>query len=192
MIKSKLILMAVVALAMQTFPSHAQIQATNFIVPPSTLLENVETTPGQVVIKATAPAGSVQCSSALVTVTCKEDTLVSNGQKMHGLSVDIALNGQPDDKTIVDYDELDALVNALSYMNNVTWSITSLSSFDVVYTTKAGLRVSVFSSKRSGQVEFSIRSNRMTRSLVMTPDQRAQFVALINQAKGTLTTLRNS
>jgi hypothetical protein len=191
MFKFKIILMAVVVWSIQTIQSQAQIQITNLVPPPPTILENLENTTGQVIIKATAPVGSVPCTGAMITITCKEDTLVGTGQKEHGVIVGIAISGQPEDKTVIDFDELDSLINALNYLNTVTWSVTSLSSFDVNYTTKAGLRVAVFSSKRSGQIEFALRSSRMARGIVMPPEQRAQLLALLNQARANLVALRN-
>jgi hypothetical protein len=192
MLKSKIILMAAVIWSLQTIRADAQIQITNLVLPPATVLENLESTTGQLIIKASAPVGSVPCTGAVISVTCKEDTLVSSGRKEHGVMVGIAINGNPvEERTVIDFDELDSLINALNYMANVTWSVTSLSSFDVNYMTKAGLRFAVFSSKRSGQIEFSLRSSRMYKGIALSPEQRSEFLVLITQAKANLVALRN-
>ncbi len=191
MSKSKLVLIAVLGGLLLSLPARAQIQVTNVVPVPATILETLESATGQVIIKGSTPMGSISVNGAQITVICKEDVVASTGHKEHGVLVEISVNGQPDDKTVVDYDELDALLGALDYMNSVTWSVTSLSSFDVNYTTKAGLRVAVFSSKRSGQIEFGLRSSRMWKSMILAPDQRAQFRSLLGQAKTMILSLRN-
>jgi len=188
MLKSKIVLLALFGASMLTFSSHAQT-VTN---PPPTVLETLESAADQLTIKATAPMGSITCPAAVINVVCKEDTVVSSGHKEHGVYVGIVTsNGQVDDRTVIDFDELNGLLDALDYMNNVSWSITSLSSFDVNFTTRAGFRVSLFSSKRSGQIEFAVRSSRMNRGIVLTPDQRAQLRSLLDQARTKINALRN-
>ncbi|HWF18051.1 MAG TPA: hypothetical protein VG754_02230 [Verrucomicrobiae bacterium] len=191
MLKPKIIITAVIVWLIMAIQSQAQIQSTNLVPLPATILENLESTTGQVIIKATAPVGSVNCNGAVITIVCKEDTMASTGHKEHGVTVGISINGQPDDRTVIDFDELDSLISSLDYLNGITWSVTSLSSFDAIFTTKAGLRVAVFSSKRSGQIEFALRSSRMDTGIIMPPDQRAQFRLLLVGAKAKLVALRN-
>ena len=45
------------------------------------------------------------------------------------------------DTTIVDYDELDSLLSGLGFLADANWSLTTLPSFDAVYTTRDGLAI---------------------------------------------------
>lgn len=188
MCKYKLVLMTMVGLSILTARSYAQ----NTILPvPATTLEIWESSTGKVIVKGTTPIGSVPASAAAVSVVCKEDTIVGAPQKIYGIMVGIKVTGQPDDRTVIDYDELESLLSSIDYLGKIDWSVTSLSSFDASYTTKAGLRLAAFSSKRSGQIEFSIRSSRMVKGILLAPDKLGQLRSLIDQAKTKLDALRN-
>lgn len=79
----------------------------------------------------------------------------------------------------------------MDYLNKVDWSVTTLPSFDAVYTTKGGLRLSAFSSRRNGTVEFAVRTLRASLPPLLLPrDQVAQFRQFLAQAKSKLDALR--
>ncbi len=171
--------------------SQASAQNTNPCPSlPATTLETLESATGRVIIRATAPIGSVSASAAVVSVVCKEDTVVSTSRKEYGITVGIKLDGQPEDRTVIDYDELDSLLSSIDYLSKVDWSVTSLSSFDASYTTKAGLRLVVFSSKRAGEIEFAVRSSRMEKGILLARDQLSHLRALVFQARNKLDALR--
>jgi hypothetical protein len=128
----------------------------------------------------------------VIAVVCKEDTVVSGARKEHGILVDIGVNGQPDDSTVVDYDELDALLGSMDYLANINRSVTALSGLNASFTTKGGLRVGAFSSRRVGQIELSLRSSRMQKGMLLTSDQLVQFHSLVDQAKHKLDALKKS
>jgi hypothetical protein len=185
-----MILVAMVGWSILTVQSPAQ--NTNPCPPvPSTTLETWESSTGRVIVKGTAPMGSVSASAAVVSVVCKEDAVVGTSQKVYGITVGIKVNGQPEDRTVIDYDELDSLLSAIDYLSKIDWSVTSLSSFDASYTTKAGLRLVAFSSKRAGQIEFAVRSSRMAKGILVAPDQLSQLRSLVDQAKNKLDAIRN-
>jgi hypothetical protein len=117
---------------------------------------------------------------------------VSGARKEHGILVDIGVNGQPDDSTVVDYDELDALLGSMDYLANINRSVTALSGLNASFTTKGGLRVGAFSSRRVGQIELSLRSSRMQKGMLLTSDQLVQFHSLVDQAKHKLDALKKS
>jgi hypothetical protein len=169
-------------------------QDTNLylVQPPPTLLETLENMPDQLMVKGTEPVGTVSLAGAVITVICKEDTMVSLNRKEYGIVVQISVNGLPDDRTVVDYDELDALLGSMDYLANITRSVTTLSGFDAGFTTKGGLRVSAFSSRRVGQLELALRTSRMQRGMLLTSDQLAQFHSLVGQAKQKLDALKKS
>jgi hypothetical protein len=134
----------------------------------------------------------VATGGAVITVICKEDTVVGLNRKEYGIVVQISVNGQPDDRTVVDYDELDSLLGTMDYLANINRSVTTLSGIDASFTTKGGLRVSAFSSRRVGQIELALRSSRMQKGMLLTSDQLAQFHSLVDQAKHKLDALKKS
>jgi hypothetical protein len=93
---------------------------------------------------------------------------------------------------VVDYDELDALLGSMDYLANINRSVTALSGLNASFTTKGGLRVGAFSSRRVGQIELSLRSSRMQKGMLLTSDQLAQFHSLVDQAKHKLDALKKS
>ncbi len=169
-------------------------QETNLylVQPPPTVLEAMEATTDQLLVKGSEPVGTVSTGGAVISVVCKEDTAVSLNRKEYGIMVQISVNGQPEDRTVVDYDELDSLLGTMDYLANINRSVTTLSGFDAGFTTKGGLRVGAFSSRRVGQIELSLRTSRMQRGMLLTSDQLAQFRSLVDQAKHKLDALKRS
>lgn len=159
---------------------------------PATTLEILETNTGTVIIKATAPMGSMSVNAVNVTVTCKEDTDTSTHRKEYGIAISLEATGQLEDRTIVDYDEMDSVLKAIDYLNKIDWSVTPLTGFNAAYATKGGFRIAAFSSRRSGAIEFSLRSGRMSKGLLITQSQLAQFRGLIDQAKRKLEEIRKN
>jgi hypothetical protein len=92
---------------------------------------------------------------------------------------------------LIDYDELDSLLDGLEYLGTLDWSVTPLPGFDAVYTTKGGFRAAAFGSRRTGSIEFAVRSIRVrTVPLVLTRDQLSQVRSLVQQGKAKLDSLR--
>ncbi|HET7626370.1 MAG TPA: hypothetical protein VFM25_14020 [Verrucomicrobiae bacterium] len=191
MIKS-LILAAVVGGWFLPKISPAQDAEIYVPPPPPTKLETLETNTGTIIIKGTGLVGSLSLNSVVVTVTCKEDTNLGSGQKEFGIAIDMGANPRQAFRTILDYDELAPLLNAMDYLAKVDWSVTSLSSFSASFTTKGGFRIAAFSSKRATAIDFSIRDEHMNRGVLLTQTQLAQFRSLIEQAKTNLDGIRGT
>ena len=169
---------------------QAPAQTANATVP-ATTLETWEAATDRVMVKGTAPVGSVSLNGAVMSVTCEELAVGGLNQKMYGIRVGIAVKGQSEGRTVLDYDELDSLLSAIDYLSKVDWSVTSLSSFDASYTSKAGLRVAAFSSKRAGMIEYSVRGSLMGKRVVVTQGQLSQLRSLVEQAKNNLDAIRH-
>ena len=156
-----------------------------------TRLEAAQTNIGRVTIRATFPVGTILARTGSVTVNCKEITDIPSGQKDQGIAITVTEGEQSTDIALIDYDELDPLLDALDYLNKVDWSVTTLSSFDAFYTTKDGFRMAAFSSRRTGIIEFVVRTLRYNqRPVFFARDQVAQFRTLIQQAKAKLDSVR--
>ena len=188
----KLVTVAVASTALLVLHHPALGQDTNICWPvPATRLEAFETNTDTVVIKATAPIGSVTGRSGTVAVRCREITDAGTGRRESGIIVDVAFGDQIVDSLMVDYDELDTLLDGLEYLGKVDWTVTSLPSFDAVFTTKGGFRAAAFGSRRTGNIEFAVRSARLPpRPLVLSRDQMGQLRSLVEQAKAKLDALR--
>jgi hypothetical protein len=171
-------------------PVRAQETNVYLVSGPLTKLEALETNTDTVIIKGTALMGSVYLTGGQASVTCKEDIDLGGGHKAYGLAIDILANNQVEDRTIIDEEEIDSLLNAMDYFAKVDWSVTALTSFDAVYTSKAGFRIAVFSSKRTRTIEFRMRSGRMSKGILMAPSQLAQFRELVYQAKVKLDSIK--
>lgn len=167
-------------------------QETNFCLPfPATKLEAFETNTDTVIIKATAPIGTVPAHGGEVGVRCREITDAGTGRHANGIIVDLTFGGQLGDTMLIDYDELDSLLDGLEYLGSLDWSVTPLPSFDAVYTTKGGLRAAALGSRRTGNIEFALRSVRVpTAPLLLSRDQLGQVRSLVQQGKAKLDSLR--
>jgi hypothetical protein len=160
-------------------------------LPPQTKLESFETNTGTVIIKASAPIGTVAANAGALSVKCRQLTDSGSGQQEFGIVLGVATGNQPEASALVDYEELDSLLGALDYLNRLDWSVTSFPGFDAAYTSKGGFRVSAFGSRRTGNIDFAARALRSGQGpLVLSRDQLGQLRALLEQAKSKLDAIR--
>jgi hypothetical protein len=157
-----------------------------------TRLEAFEATAGRVVVKGTEDVGTVTGKSGVTTVKIQEFRDVAANQRESGLVITVRQNEQIEDTTTVDYDELDPLLKAVDYISKADPNVTSLNHFEAFFTTKAGLRVASYFSRRTSNVEASITSQRINRSKTLINQvQLAEFRILLEQAKTKLEALRH-
>jgi hypothetical protein len=181
-------LICVTLLSLSVFANPVIAQDTNaYTYSPATRLEAFVTNTDTVVIRGSAEIGVVSADTGAITVKCREISETSTGHKEVGISVDLGHNQQSKEMRYIDYDELEPLINALTYLNKVDWSITSLNSFDAAITTRSGFRASAFSSKRSSAIEFAVRTaGTGNPPILLSRDQLAEFRGLLEQARSKL------
>jgi len=169
-------------------------QETNGCLPvPATKLEAFETNTDTVIIKATAPIGTVPAHGGEVSVRCREITDAGTGHRESGIVMDIELGGAMEAGLLIDYDELDSLLDGMEYLGKLDWSVTSLPDFQAVYTTKGGFRAGARGSRRTGNIEFDVRNTRINSPrLPLSRDQLGQLRSLVEQAKTKLDSLRKA
>lgn len=169
----------------------AHAQETNiYLLLPATKLEAFDTNTGTVVIKATAPIGVVSAHGGAVAVRCREIIDAGTGRRESGILVDIKFGDQFEDTMLIDYDELDSLLDGLEYLGRLDWTVTALPGFDAVYNTKGGFRAAAFGSRRTGNIEFAVRTTRASRPpLLLARDQLSQLRSLVEQARTKLDSL---
>jgi hypothetical protein len=186
------VLMAVAGGLLLGDPARAQ-ETNPCVLVPATKLEAFDTNTDTVIIKATAPIGTVTVHGGAVAVRCREITDAGTGRRESGIVVDIAFDGQLEGPTLIDYDELDSLSDGLDYLGKLDWTVTSLPDFSASYTTKGGFRADARGSRRTGNIEFGVRSVRVNvPRLVFSRDQLGQLRSLIDQAKAKLDALRKA
>jgi hypothetical protein len=176
--------MAVGSLA---FAGHAQ-DITNA---PKTEIEFFEAQTGTVIVKGFGDVGSVNVSAGVISVRCKESTDATTGRKQYGITITFVGNDRSSNRLVVDYDEINSLLNAIDYLNKITYDVTTLPAFEAVYSTKSGLRIVAYSSRRQGGIQTFLQLGDDPRVL-LNSDQMTQLEGLIGQAKTTLDSLRIS
>jgi len=160
----------------------ARAQDTNA---PRTYLDSFEASYGVVIVRGSADIGTVTTATGTVSVRCKESVEPRSGRKQHGLAVTLTGKDRQSDTTIIDYDELDSLLSGLDFLSTANWSLTTLPSFDAVYTTRDGFQAAAYSSQKNpGTLAASLKSGRTVKVRVpLAPQDLAQFRELIHQAK---------
>ena len=174
----------IAACCLPAFVSRAQ--DTNA---PKTEIEMFESQTGAIIVKGFGQTGSMSVGATVVSVRCKESVNVNSGRKAYGLEVDFTEGNQPRERLFVDYDEIDSLLNGINYLVKITYDVTPLPGFEACYSTKSGLRVVAYSSKRQGGIQTFLQCPDRPR-MVLTSDQMTQFHGLIGQAKDTLDSIR--
>lgn len=159
---------------------------------PLTKLETFEARSGALLLKATAPIGTLSLRTATLLVKCRETTDVGVGRKEYGLAVTLQRADRDQETTVIDYDELEPLLSALAFISRVDYSVTSLPKFDVTFKTRGQFRVFIYTSNnRPGTLQFALHDGRPGKPWVLLiPSQLAEFKALIEQAKNKLDQLR--
>ena len=173
-------------IAVGCFLAHAaHAQDTNAL---KTEIGLFESQTGVVIIKGFGPVGSVSTGAAVISVRCKESASAATGHKDYGIAVAIEAN-QWRESAIVDYDELDALLDGMDYLGKITFGITALPGFEASFTTKSGLGLIAYGNKQQGGIRTFLQYNDGPR-IPLASDQWTQLVNMIGQAKTTLDSLR--
>jgi len=159
---------------------------------PKTKLEAFEAQTGVTIVKGSVLIGAVNAENGVVSIRCKESKDARTGRKESGLAIEVKEGEIQADTTIIDYDELDSFLDAIDYVSKVDYRVTALPFFDVIYTTKAGLRIAAYSSTRSpGTIQAALHSNHILHTRVLlSPQQLARFQSLIQESKTKLDSLR--
>jgi hypothetical protein len=163
----------------------ARAQDTNAL---KTEIGIFESQTGVVIIKGFGPVGSVSTGAAVISVRCKESSSAATGHKDYGIAVVIDVN-QWRGLAIVDYNELDSLLNGMDFIGKITYGVTSLPGFEATFTTKSGLELIAFGNKQQGGIRTFLQYDDSPR-ISLTSEQWTQLANLIAQAKTSLDSLR--
>jgi hypothetical protein len=165
----------------------ARAQDTNAL---KTQIGLFESQTGVVIVKGFGQVGSVSAGPAVISVRCKESTSAATGHKDYGIAVIIESNPWRE-AAIVDYEELDGLLNGMDSLGKMTYNVTSLPGFEATFTTKSGLRLIAFGDKQQGGIRTYLQYDDGPR-IMLASDQWSQLASLTSQAKTKLDSLRAS
>ncbi len=146
---------------------------------------------GTILIKGLEPMGTVAAEGATIFVGCKESTDVGSGKTVYGIVVTLGTAPNDRDRTFVDYDELESLLNSIAYFIKIDYDITTLPSFEATYATKSGLRLIAHSIRREGTVQCFIQYDDNQR-IPLSSVQMKRLYELIEKAKKNLDALRDA
>ena len=158
---------------------------------PRTRLGLFEAQTGRVIIEGTAEIGQISGAAGAVSVRCRESLDAAGAGQVLGAVIGLKQGEHKEDTALIDYDELDSVIQGVDYISKVNYTVTSLAAFDAVYTTRDEFRISAHSSHRQpGTILFFLSSHgdNPTR-LTLAPNQFAQFLSLLQQAKSRLDSL---
>jgi hypothetical protein len=169
----------------------SRAQETN-TTPLYTSLEVFEAQVDTMIVKGSAPVGTVTAKTGVVSVWYKESRDAANDQKAYGAAIGVKDATGEEDITILDYDEMDSFLASIDFLMKINIQVTPLPGFIASYTSKAGLKISAYTSnKHSGAIPVALQSNHDRKSrVVLEPDQLERLKILVQEAKAKLDSLQ--
>ena len=168
----------------------AVVRADETNVFPKSNLEAFEERTGVVLIRGSDDLGVIEGKNGELRVRLRESRDTYRNERAYGVFVSTGNGLNSDDTSCVDYDELAPIIHALNYLGKVEWSVSALSHFEAGYTTRSGLKVASYSSRRSGSIEAMVLTGRTGRSRCLVNQvQFAQLRILLEQAKAKIEVL---
>ncbi len=177
-----IILMAVGSLAFTAFTVRAQ--DTNLL---KTDIELFEAQPDLVIVKGVGTVGSISTPGGVIDLHCKESTDTASGHKVYGVAFDLERN-EGRVRLEVDYNEMETLLGGIEHLMRITSDVTTLPSFQAQFSTKSGLNVIAYSSRKQSTIQYFVQFGDLPR-IQLTSDQVSQFRDLVSSAKTTLDNL---
>jgi hypothetical protein len=154
-----------------------------------TALGVFETRTDTVLIKGFGTAGSLTVGQVVISVRYKESKDTMGGDKANGLAIEIENNTPVRERILIDYEEIDSLLNCITYLNKVNYDVTKLPGFEVSFSTKAGLQLVANSVRRDGAIQEALEYGNDPR-ILLTTLQMSQLYGLIDQARKSLDAAR--
>jgi hypothetical protein len=161
-------------------------------VEPRTKLEAIEWQYEKVLVKGFTQIAIFMARDVEVRVDAVELKDTSSATRAVGLVIVLRETGENphENRSFIDYDEIDRLLKALDAIAKVSESVTKLASFEARYRTLGDLEILVFRQSRSG-IAASLSSgicDRVTGSLTL--DELDRLKAHIVEAKARLDEIR--
>jgi hypothetical protein len=159
---------------------------------PRTKLEAVEWNYERVLVKGFSQMATLSVRGADIRVDAVELKEVDSATRAIGMVIALRESGDKprENRSLIDYDEIDRLLRALDAISRVNESVTKLAGFEARYRTLGDLEINVFRQSRSGTAA-SVTSGTCDRvTSFLTLDELDRFKAHIVEAKTRLDEIR--
>ena len=153
---------------------------------PRNKLEDFDGRMETVLIKGRSWIGTVRAQNGSARVEATEIRDSSNNAQANGVVITINADGGPpgEIRSLIDYDEIDALVKAIDSATKASESITKLTHFEVRYRTKGDFEIMVFKQLENNVIAAAIEGGFFDRSrLYLSIDDMVKLRWMIVQAK---------
>lgn len=171
------------AMLAATAPAIAQ-QLAQPEISPKTKIEAFQVQTGTVVIKGYTVVGRVNAMGS-VEVSAMEFTDAATSKKQTGVVIEIKEAGrlENEDRSFIDYDEVDALIKGLDYISKTTAEVTKLGQFEATYKTKGNFSATTFNNG-SGEIAAALACGHFRPAKAfLSLEQLATLRDLVGQAK---------
>lgn len=190
---SRSLLLATILIAVSFVPAHAQRRWERLPPPrdpqfyePRNKLEDFDGRMETVLIKGRTWAGTIRGQNGSARVEAIEIRDSSNSAQATGVVITINADGGPpgEVRSLIDYEEIDALVKAIDTASKASEAITKLTHFEVHYRTRGDFEVMVFKQLSNNAIAAAIEGGFFDRSrLLLTLDDFTKLRWMIVQAK---------
>lgn len=156
---------------------------------PRTKLETIEAKYERVLVKGFSQIASINARGADVRVDAVELKEMSSGLRATGIVVVLRDDSERarENRSFVDYDEIDPLIRALDAVAKVNESVTKLVGFEARYRTLGDLEINVFRQSRTSGTAASMSSGICDKvTALLTLDELERLRAHIIEAKARL------
>jgi len=154
---------------------------------PRTKLERVEEAHGGVIIKGFTRITTVEVRGIRIDAV-EMRVMEFPNDRAKGIVVSLREEGGRliDNRAFVDYEELDAVLNAIDAVSRVDEKATRLASFEARYKTRGDLEIAVFRQTQRGTAVILSTGICDRATQTMTLDDLGKFKAMIQEAKARL------
>ncbi len=155
-------------------------------------LEEFESRMETILVKGRAYVATLKAQNGYARVEATEIRDTFNSTRAAGVVITIVADSGPagEVRSLIDYDEIDALVKAFDTIAKTDDSVTKLTHFEARYRTKGDFEILVFKQVQGG-VAATIEGGFFDRSrLLMTLDDFTRMRWMIAQAKEKLDDLK--
>lgn len=156
---------------------------------PRTKLEAIEAKYERVLVKGFSQIASINARGADVRVDAVELKDTSSGMRATGIVIALRedVERPRENRSFIDYDEIDPLIKALDAVAKVNESVTKLVGFEARYRTLGDLEINVFRQSRTSGTASSVSSGICDKvTALLTLDELERLRAHIIEAKARL------
>lgn len=158
---------------------------------PRTKLEALEDRHGTIIIRGFTFITTVEVRGVRIFAIEMRDVGSAVG-RAKGIVISLREGGERpnENRALVDYDEIDPLLNAIDLMSRMDETVTKLAGFDARYKTLGDLEISVFRQTRSGTAVAMHTGICDRATATLSLDDLAKVRAMIQEAKMRLDEIR--